>query len=158
MNIFSLFLKERKMYFIGITGLPFFFLQSRPLFEQELFSERKHKREDGEWNRHILSFFPAPITCHHPKLIMSWKLSLRKTAEVGFSSASPPPLFFSSSLCFFLSPFLLLLVYLSEICNSLSLRPYLCLPLTLSSSLLSFLFLLPHLSFPASFSFIFFCS
>lgn len=43
----------------------------------------------------FLFFFTAPITCHHFKLIMSWKLNLRKTAELGFYPA-PLPLW-----CFF---------------------------------------------------------
>lgn len=49
-------------------------------------------------------FFIAPITCHHSKLIMSWKLSQRKTAELGFYSVPLPPFLHSSLSLALLSP------------------------------------------------------
>lgn len=85
--------------------------------------------------RNSFSFFIATITFHHSELITVWKLSLRRTAELGFYPAlSPPlPLFPIAPSPSFSHP---LPLYLSLICNSsfLHLWPI----LLLFSSLLSF--------------------
>lgn len=76
-------------------------------------------------------FLLHPIICHHSKLIMSWKLSLRKTAELGFYSTPlspfPPPPFRSSPLSTtsFSHACTDLRLYQGPVCNSLFLRPYL---------------------------------
>lgn len=101
------FKMKKMIVVIGATSLYCFSVFEAGHYYNKNSSERKHKLKDGESRRHIFPLFfsfPAPIRCHHPKLIMSWKLSLRKTAELGFNSISLPlPLFFSP-LCFILSP------------------------------------------------------
>lgn len=127
----------------GYQSFKFLIFRTGLNFEEESLSERTR---DGVQKQAEEKFFlfPEPVTCHHPKLIMSWKLSLRRTAELGFNCFPSPLLFFFSlSLCppplpSFSLHHIILPLYLSPICNSLLPRPYLCLPLTLTSSLLSF--------------------
>lgn len=97
------------------------------------------KRGDSKGSRAFF-FCTPPITCHHSKLIMSWKLSPRKTAELGFHSAFHPlPFFFShsfnfspllsptlTSFCLFISVRSLIHSYTIHICAFLYYSPSLC--------------------------------